>query len=64
MLNFANLTLATKIDTVSYQVLKKVNNLLKFCSRLSKILVGILIIPVFSESGIQYLWQEEISVTY
>ena len=38
------------------------DNLEKFRSRRNKIFVGILIFPVFSELGIQYLWQGEISV--
>ena len=37
------------------------DNLKKFWSWHSKIFVGILIFLVFSKSGIQYLWQEEIS---
>ena len=38
------------------------DNLKKFWSWRSKIFVGILIFLVFSKSGIQCLWQGEISV--
>ena len=41
---------------------EKVDNLQKFRSRRNKVFVGILIFLVFSELGIQYLWQGEISV--
>ena len=40
---------------------EKVDNLQKFCSRHNNIFAGILIFLVFSKSGIQYLWQGEIS---
>ena len=38
------------------------DNLLKFLSRRNEVSVGILILAVFSMSGIQYLWQREVSV--
>ena len=47
-----------------YQVwcLEKLVNLQKFCGRHSKVFVGILVFPLFSKPGIQYLWQGEIGV--
>ena len=62
--NFADSLWATKLDIVYfYQVWcwEKVDNLQKFCSRHNNIFVGILIFLVLSKSGIQYLWQGEIS---
>ena len=56
---------ATKIDIVLFLsdlMLRKVDDLQKFCRGLNKIFVGILIFLVFSKSGIQYLWQGKISV--
>ena len=38
------------------------DNLQKFRSRSNKVFVGILIFLAFSELGIEYLWQGEISV--
>ena len=43
-------------------MLRKVDSLQKFRSRRDKMLVCILIFLVFSKSGIQYLWQGEISI--
>ena len=40
---------------------EKVDNLQKFCSRRNKPFAGILILLVFSKSGIQYLRQRKIS---
>ena len=66
MLDFANSTLGYEnlILFNFYQVWyrEKVDNLQKFRSRRNKIFVGILFFLVFSKSGIQYLWQGEISV--
>ena len=54
---------ATKIDIFFYQIWcpEKVDNLQKFCCWRNKIFAGILIFLVFSNSGIEYLWQREIS---
>ena len=54
---------ATKINVFFYQMwpAEKVDNFQKFCSRHNKIFSDILIFLVFSKSGIQYLWQGEIS---
>ena len=53
----------TKINVFFYQIWppEKVDNFQKFCSRHNKIFPDILIFLVFSKSGIQYLWQGEIS---
>ena len=60
------LLLGTKTDIVlflSNLMLGKVDRLQKFCSLRNKIFVRILIFLVFfSKSGIQYLWQKEISI--
>ena len=60
------LLLGTKTDIVlflSNLMLGKVDRLQKFCSLRNKIFVRILIFLVFfSKSGIQYLWQGEISI--
>ena len=64
MLKFANSTVDYKNwYCYFYQVWcwEKVDNLHKFRSRCNKIFVGILIFLVFSKSGIQCLWQGEIS---
>ena len=66
MLSFANSSELQKlIFFYFYQVWcwEKMDNLQKFCSRHSKIVVGILIFIVISESGIQFLRQGEISVS-
>ena len=42
-------------------MLRKVDNLQKFRSGRNKIFVCMLIFPVFSKFGIQYLWQGEIN---
>ena len=66
MLDFAHSALGYEnlIFFQFYQVWyrEKVDNLLKFRSRRNKIFVGLLFFLDFSESGIQYLWQGEISV--
>ena len=41
---------------------QKVDNLQKFRARCNKNFMDILIFLVFSESGIQYLWQRDINV--
>ena len=52
-----------KIDIFFYQVWyqEKVDNFQNFCSQCNKIFDGILIFLVVSNSGIQHLWQGEIS---
>ena len=55
----------TKIDIIlllSSMILQKGDNLPKFLSQDNKIFVSILIILVFSKSGVQYMWQRKISV--
>ena len=55
----------TKIDIIlllSSMILQKGDNLPKFLSQHNKIFVSILIILVFSKSGVQYMWQRKISV--
>ena len=55
----------TKIDIalfLSSLMLRKVDSLQKLRSRRDKMFVCILIFLVFSKSGIQYLWQGELTL--
>ena len=56
---------ATEINIFFYQIWcpEKVDNLQKFYSWRNKIFASMLIFIVFSKSGIQYLWQGEISAS-